>query len=235
MTTQQAIDRIKFNLGQIKGLQTRIELNEDDIQQLIAMSLDELVDKVDTPSALILPYSEVIDVSKYKISSIDFVTRAEVPYGVSGGVSLDPFYYSSSVLVGNTVGSANLNSILQLQAAYAVRSMVQNLVQAELIYFHDLYHKTLVVSYSGTKPNAITVLYRPEIQCVEDLPSNVWTSYLIRLATAHGKVIIGRIRAKYTVSGSPVTVNNEILAEGLSELTAIYEELRPLTGGRGAV
>lgn len=235
LTTQQALDRVKFNLGQIRGLNTRIELNEDDVQQLIQMSLDELVDKVDTPSMLILPYSEIIDVSKYKISSIDMVMRAEVPYGVSGGVSLDPFYFSSSVLVGNVAGSANLNSILQLQASYAVRAMAQNTVQAELVYFHDLYHKTLTVSYSGTRPSAISILYRPEIQCVEDLPSNVWTSYLIRLATAHGKIIIGRIRAKYNVQGTPATVNSEILQEGLNELQALYEELRPLTGGRGAV
>ena len=112
MTTQQAIDRVKFRLGKIKGLNTRIELNDEDVGNLVQMALDELVDKVDTPSMLILPYSEIIVVKKYKISSIDLVTRAEVPYGVSGGVSLDPFYLSSSVSVGGTAGSAgtaNLN------------------------------------------------------------------------------------------------------------------------------
>ena len=114
---------------------------------------------------LILPYSEIIDVKKYKISSIDLVTRAEVPYGVSGGVSLDPFYLSSSVSVGGTAGSAgtaNLNGVLQMQASYAVRAMAQNTVQAELVYFHDLYKGTLMVSYSGVKPNAISILHRPE-------------------------------------------------------------------------
>ena len=157
MTTQQAIDRVKFRLGKIKGLNTRIELNDEDVGNLVQMALDELVDKVDTPSMLILPYSEIIDVKKYKISSIDLVTRAEVPYGVSGGVSLDPFYLSSSVSVGGTAGSAgtaNLNGVLQMQASYAVRAMAQNTVQAELVYFHDLYKGTLMVSYSGVKPNA---------------------------------------------------------------------------------
>lgn len=235
MTTQQAIDRVKFRLGKIKGLNTRIELNDEDVGNLVQMALDELVDKVDTPSMLILPYSEIIDVKKYKISSIDLVTRAEVPYGVSGGVSLDPFYLSSSVSVGGTAGSAgtaNLNGVLQMQASYAVRAMAQNTVQAELVYFHDLYKGTLMVSYSGVKPNAISILYRPEIQCVEDLPSYVWTTYLIRLAVAHGKVIIGRWRSKYTVPNAPASVNSEILAEGLSELEKLYEELSPLTGAR---
>ncbi len=235
MTTQQAIDRVKFRLGTIKGLNTRIELNDEDVGQLIQMSLDELVDKVDTPSMLILPYTEVIDVKKYKISSIDCVLRAEVPYGVSGGVSLDPFYLSASVSVSNnagSVGSAALNGVLQLQASYAVRAMAQNTVQAELNYFQDLYKGTLMVSYSGVRPNAITILYRPIINCVEDLPSDVWTTYLIRLATAHGKVIIGRWRSKYSVPNAPFSVNSEILAEGLSELEKLYDELKPLTGSR---
>lgn len=233
MTTQLAIDRIKLNLGAIKGLGSKIELNEEDIQAILSMSLDELVDKVDTPSVLILPYQDVIDVSKYKIASVDCVLRAEVPYGVSGGVSLDPFYLSTAVAVGSQAGSANLNGVLQLQASYAVRAMAQNTVQAELQYFHDLYHKTLAVSYAGTRPNAITVLYRPEIQCVEDLPSNVWVTYLIRLATAHGKCIIGRWREKYSgVSGTPFTVGTAILQEGITELKEIYDELRGLTGGR---
>ena len=87
MTTQQAIDRIKFRLGSIKGLGTKIEMNEQDLQELINIALDDLVEKVDSPSMLILPYSEIIDVSKYRIASIDFVTRAQAPYGVSEGVS----------------------------------------------------------------------------------------------------------------------------------------------------
>lgn len=234
MTTEEAIKRVKFRLGQIKGLKTRIELNEEDIGNLIQMSLDELVDKVDTPSLLVIPYSEIIDVKKYKISSIDHVMRAEVPYGSASteGIGVDPFYLSSSIAIGSGVGSASLNSIFELQAAYAVRAMAQNTIQAELIYFHDLYKGILMVSYSGQRPRAISILYRPEIKCVEDLPSNVWITYLIRLAVAHGKIIIGRWRAKYSVQGSPVTLNNEILAEGLSELEKIYEELKPLTGGR---
>ena len=108
--------------------------------------------------------------------------------------------------------------------------MAQNTVQAELQYFHDLYHQTLIVSFAGSRPSYITILYRPNIKTVEDLPSPVWQQFLIRLATAHGKVIIGRIRAKYSPQGSPFTVNSEILAEGLDELKAIYEELAPLSG-----
>lgn len=231
MTTQQAIDRIKFRLGSIKGLGTKIELNEQDLQELINIALDDLVEKVDSPSMLILPYSEIIDVSKYRIASIDFVTRAQAPYGVSEGVSLDPFYLSNSVMIKDTNVSAgaSINSILQMQAAYAIRSMAQNTVQAELLYFHDIYNKTLMVSYAGSRPSAITILYRPIIECVEDLPSVMWTNYLIRLAVAHGKIILGRVRSKYEVAGSPVTVGKEILQEGLSELEKIYEELKGLS------
>lgn len=228
MTTQQAIESVRFRLGETRGMETKIELDEKDVHMLIEMAMTELVAKVDTPSALILPYSEIIDVSKYHIAAIDFITRAETPYAVSDGVSLDPFYLSNSVMVGSTTAGANVNSVLQMQAAYAIRAMAQNTVQAELNYFHDLYKQQLIVSYAGSRPAYITILYRPDIKTVEDLPSSVWTTYLIRLATAHGKVIIGRIRAKYSPQGSPFTVNSEILQEGLTELEKLYEELAPL-------
>ena len=230
MTTEQAVERVKFRLGETHGLRTKIELDDKDVLKLVEMSIDELVAKVDTPSMLILPYADIIDVKKYNIASIDFVTRAEVPYGVSDGVSLDPFYLSNSVMVGDNTAAASLASVMQTQAMYAIRAMAQNTVQAELQYFHDLYHQTLIVSFAGSRPSYITILYRPNIKTVEDLPSPVWQQFLIRLATAHGKVIIGRIRAKYSPQGSPFTVNSEILAEGLDELKAIYEELAPLSG-----
>ena len=46
MTTQLAIERVKLNLGAMKGLNSKIELNEEDLGNIIQMSLDELVDKV---------------------------------------------------------------------------------------------------------------------------------------------------------------------------------------------
>lgn len=232
MTTDQAINQIKFLLGKINGLKTSIELNDEDIQTLLQLSIRELVERVDTPSVLFLQYQPVINVEKYKIAKIDAVLRTDTPYGTTEGLSYDPFYLSNSVAIGQqgVGGNGGLDSVLQMQAQYAIRAMAQNVVQAELVYFHDLYHNTLTVSYSGQRPHGITLLYRPVIQTIEDLPSPIWETFLIRLATAHGKVIIGRIRSKYAVAGSPVTINTDILAEGTTELEKLYEELKAFTG-----
>lgn len=232
MTTDQAKEEIKFLLGKIRGLNTKIELDDTDILTLLQLSLREIIEKVDTPSMLILPYQDVIDVKKYKIARIDVVMRADTPYGTTEGLSYDPFYLSNSVAIGSqgAGGNGGLNSVLQMQAQYAIRAMAQNVVQAELITFHDLYHGTLRVSYSGQRPRALTILYRPILNAIEDLPSPTWETLLIRLATAHGKIIIGRIRSKYAVSGNPVTVDSGILAEGISERDKLYEELKTFTG-----
>ena len=230
MTTSQAIAQIRFRLGQISGLKTRIELDEKDIQMLVEMAITDLVDRIDTPSLLILPFREIINLKPYKIASIDFVMRTETPYGVTDGVSLDPFFLSNSVLVGNNTMGASLTSVLQTQAQFAIRSMAQNTVMVELQKFHDLHNQTLTVSYSGSRPNAISIFYRPMIECMEDLPSSLWVGYAIRLAVAHGKIIIGRIRSKYQVAGSPVTLGAEILSEGTTELAALYEEFKNLSG-----
>lgn len=235
LTTDAAIQRVRLRLGQISGLNTKIELDDKDLLGVVSMALDELVEKIDTPSLMVLPYSDVIDLRGKKVASVDFVTRSEVPYGVTDGISLDPFYLSNSVRVGNSTAGASLSSVMQTQAMYAIRAMAQNTVQAELVHFHDLHKNTLMVSYSGSRPNAISIMYRPLVECVEDLPSQTWATLLIRLATAHAKIIIGRIRSKYTVAGSPVVVGTEILAEGLQELQSVYDELKPLSVGLGVL
>ena len=81
------------------------------------------------------------------------------------------------------------------------------------------------------RPNQITIIYKPIVEKVEDLPSDHWTNYLIRLATAHGRIIIGQLRVKYSVPNSPMSVNGEsMLDQGKEELQEIREELKSMRG-----
>lgn len=226
MTTAEAIKQIQFNLGKLDGIKTRLELSEKDLQQVIGNSLRELTTRVDTPAVLIVPFSSVIDLSFYKIAEIIFVMRSEPPTGVSMGAGLDPFYMSSVAGVSQP-NSANTHAILQTQAQYAIRAMAQNTVQAELQYMTDLYAKKMYVSYAGVQPQALSIVYKPKLEVVEDLPSDYWTTLLIQLATGHSKIVLGNLRSKYSVSNSPMQLNGaELVSQGKEEVAKVYEALK---------
>lgn len=228
MTLQAAIDEIKLKLGVSSGMGTKIELNNKDLTMLVQSSLRQLTTYMDTPKFLTVPYQDTIDITNLKIASIVNIMRSEAPAGVMQGVSLDPFYLSGVTSV-QTDGTVSAHGIMQTQIQYAVRAMMQNTVQEDLSYMTDLYNKKLFVSYSGIKPTNITIIYKPIVESIEDLPSDYWVNYLIRLAVAHGKIVIGEIRTKYSVPNSPMQVNGtETLAAGREELTATLEELKAM-------
>ena len=228
MTLQATIEEIKFKLGASSGMGIKLELNNKDLTMLTQSSLRQLTTYMDTPKFVTVPFSDSIDISKLKLASVINIMRAEAPAGVMQGVSLDPFYLSGVTSV-QTDGTVSTHGIMQTQIQYAVRAMMQNTVQEDLSYMTDLYNKKLFVSYSGIKPTNITIIYKPIIESVEDLPSDYWVNFLIRLAVAHGKIVIGEIRTKYSVPNSPMQVNgNELLTAGREELTTTLEELKAM-------
>lgn len=227
MTLKSVIQEVKIKLGAVSGLGTKLELNDKDLTMLVQASLRELTTLMDTPAFVTVPFSDVIDLSSLKIANVMHVMRAEAPAGVQQGVSLDPFYLSSVTAVQSNNRTVDTHSIMQTQIQYAIRAMMQNTVQEDLSIVTDLYNKKLYVSYSGIKPNQLTIIYKPIIESVEDLPSDYWTSYLVRLATAHGRIVIGEVRTKYSIANSPMSVNGqEMLAQGKDELTTILGELK---------
>ena len=233
MTLKTALKELKLKLGGEGIVYNDLELGRTQFVQIIEFSLRELISCIDTPASITVPYTDNIDLSQYKIDSIMWIVRAEPRLGsiVGGGVT-DPFYASSlSTKPGVNLGSANYSAVLRTQLNYLITSMAQNTVQSDLAWQTNYYTKNLQVTYSGMRPAQITIFYRPIIESVEDLPSNYWCNYLIRLAVAHSKIIIGEIRGKITVPNSPITVNAGIGEEGKAELTAIREELKDLARG----
>ena len=233
MNMKTALKELKLKLGGEGIVYIDLELGRSELVQIINFSLRELISCIDTPASITIPYSDNINLSQYKIDSIMWVVRAEPKTGsiVGGGVT-DPFYASSiSTKPGINLGSSNYSAVLRTQLNFLITAMAQNTVQSDLAWQTNYYTKNLQVTYSGIRPNQITIFYRPIIESIEDLPSHYWYDYLIRLAVAHTKIILGEIRGKITVANSPITVNAGIGEDGKSELNKIKEELRDLARG----
>lgn len=228
---ESVIKQVRLQLGVTDAMKIRLELNEKDLTTVVDSSLRELTTFMDTPKIQTVLYEDAIDIKKYKIASVLNVLRAEPAAGAMQGVSLDPFYLSSAGVGVTQPGGIQTHGILQTQIQYAIRSMAQNTIQQDLDFLVDKYNQKLYVTYSGIRPNQVTIIFKPVVESVEDLPSDYWVTYLIRLSVAHSKVIIGRIRSKYSVQNSPFSVGIDILQEGITELQQIRDELRNLRGG----
>lgn len=52
------------------------------------------------------------------------------------------------------------------------------------------------------KPQYITIEYVPLYKDVSEVVSDYWIDIIIRMATAQAKIILGRIRSRYTQSNA---------------------------------
>ena len=66
------------------------------------------------------------------------------------------------------------------------------------------------------KPTKITVEYVPEYQDVSEIVSDYWIDQLMKMCIAYTKIVVGRVRSRYTQSGALWQQDGEaILQEGL--------------------
>lgn len=78
-----------------------------------------------------------------------------------------------------------------------------------------------------SRPGNVTVQYIPKIKSVEDVKSDYWLDILLKLSLALTKVILGRIRTRFTQSNALWAQDGStLLEEGNSELKELREILR---------
>ena len=73
----------------------------------------------------------------------------------------------------------------------------------------------------------VTIEYIPKLKSVEDIQSDYWIDILIKYCVALTKVVLGRIRTRFTQTNALWTQDGErILDEGNNELKELREVLR---------
>jgi hypothetical protein len=78
-----------------------------------------------------------------------------------------------------------------------------------------------------TTPSRITIEYIPKLNSVEDIVSDYWIDILIKLSVALTKVVLGRIRTRFSQSNALWAGDGDkMLEEGNSELKELRELLR---------
>lgn len=226
MTLQQYIDNIKLELT---GGVLELELPDSTLGQVVNRALQEVQRFIDSTEILTVPFARCIDLSNSNVSSVSRVYRTSGFMGdtesPTGGV-MDPMYVQQWMAFTNGGTMYNLQNYVSNYIAYNTLMQMRNTTSTDLDFKEDRQANKLYISCQTNVPEMITIEYVPKFQTVEQVKSDYWIDILQRLSIAQTKVILGRIRSRYTQSGALWTQDGEImLSEGTEELKELREQL----------
>lgn len=234
MDRQAYIDEIKFRLT---GNLLETELDTKAFDTIINVSLREIQRYISSTKIATIPFSRCIDLStmndedgrEIKINSVSRIYRAD---GYVGDTStptsgmVDPMYAAQWQLLGGTSNMRNFQDYMYNYGAWNTLLQLRNTTSTDLAYRYDKSSNKLYINVASNLPTRITIEYVPRYDDVSEIVSDYWIDMLVRLCVANAKVIVGRIRSRYSQSNALWAQDGDtILNEGNSELAEIRDHL----------
>ena len=101
-----------------------------------------------------------------------------------------------------------------------------NILSTDMEFVWDKENRKLYVTANPNVPSYVTINFKPEYLSVEDIRESHWETQLRKLALGMTKIILGRIRSKYTSNSAKFQLDgNTLLAEGNAEVQAVRQFL----------
>lgn len=224
---QKYIDEIKL---QLTGGVLSLELTDANLANVVNSAFREVQRYIDTTRLITVPFSSCIDLTNFKSSAIVKVYRSQ---GYNGDQSqdatlyTDPMYAAQWQLLCGSGNMYNLNDWVMNYAAWNTMLQIRNTTSTDMAFKEDKDAKKLYINVGFDKPASITIEYVPVFDSVEDVTSDYWIDIIVRLSVALTKVILGRVRSRYTQTNALWTQDGAtLLEEGNAELTDLREKLR---------
>lgn len=230
MTAQEIIEEIKLEL---LGRVLDIEIEDKTIEDVIKKSLRELVRYWDETTLVTVPFSSCIDLTSSPLSQekCTAVVKVYRTAGYGGGESnngiSDPLYAQQWMLFSNGGTMYNLNDYILNYASWTTMLQIRNTISSDMAFKEDRHNNKLYINDYLDTPSSVTIEYIPKLVSPEQIQSEYWMDILIRMSTAFTKLILGRIRTRFTQSNALWTQDGEkLLEEGNTELKELREVLR---------
>lgn len=230
MKLEQVLDEIKLELT---GLVLEMEIEDSTLKQVVNKALRELERYWDETTMVTVPFAPCIDLSgddfDEHVSSIVRIYRTEGIGGNGSGVNAmtDPMFAQQWLLFSNAGTMYNLTDYILNYASWSTVSQIKNSMSTDLSFKEDRHNKKLYINNYMSAPNAITIEYIPRLKSVEDIKSDYWIDILVKLSVALTKIILGRIRTRFTQSNALWAQDGEkLLEEGNTEYKELRETLR---------
>lgn len=204
-----------------------LELNEDTLNKIINASLREIQRYICSTKIITIPFERCIQMNKYdKVSSVSRVYRASYIGSTDSISSTDPMYVAQWQLLGGGGNIQNYQNYMYDYMAWNTMSQIRNTTSTDLIFRYDKSTSNLYINIASNQPDVITVEYVPDYQDVSDITSDYWIDVLVRYSVATAKILVGRIRSRYTQSNALWTNDGaQLLEEGTAELNLLRETM----------
>ena len=230
MKLEDVLDEIKLELT---GYILEMEITDETLVSVVKKALRELERFFDESTMITVPYASCIDLNgnffKEQVSSIVKVYRTE-GFGDSDGslsVMNDPIQMAQFAIFSNGGTMYNLEDYVMNYAAWMTMSQIRNTMSTDLAFKEDRHNNKLYINKAGSVPRMITIEYIPKLKTVEDIQSDYWIDILIKYCVALTKIMLGRIRTRFSQSNALWAQDGDkILEEGTTELKELREILR---------
>lgn len=231
MDLQGYIQNIKL---QLTGGVLELEISDDVLAQLVNSALREVQRYIDSTKIITIPYKACIDLTDYNVSSVSRVFRAD-GYVIANSDTENSAAYTDPMYLGiwqMMSGNGNLIGLSDWSYNYGAWNtalQIRNTLSTDLIFRFDKSTNKLYINVAFDVPDKITVEYVPYYTDVSQVTSDFWIDILMRLSVALAKVVIGRIRTKFSQTNALWSLDTNILAEGQEELNNLRELMRNST------
>ena len=230
MKLEDILDEIKLELT---GYILDMEITDETLVSVVKKALRELERFIDETTLIRVPFASCIDLSgeffKEKVSSIVKVYRTEGIGDSDGSLSVmnDPVQMAQFAIFSNGGTMYSLQDYVMNYASWMSMHQIRNTMSTDLSFKEDRHNNKLYINKAGSSPNMITIEYIPKLTSVEDIKSDYWIDILIKYCVALTKVVLGRIRTRFSQTNALWTQDGEkILEEGNTELKELREILR---------
>lgn len=225
MTMSEIVQQVSFMLG----LPANDNVEQLQIEQAVLIAFRELKRYMKTPVDKTVPFQTRIDLSKVGIDTVKvlYVQAAYPKIGLtlSSIDSGNVFQVAASVNVYSGIGQTSSLNIDPIMTNMAM-AQVRNTLSTDFQWKHDVLNNCIYCTHKEPRPTHITIRYVPNYKDVSEIKSETWIDYLIRMSEANMKKALGRARSKYTIEGSNVSLDGDVLLqEANTELEAIRAEL----------
>lgn len=209
---------VEFIKDQLGGQVLDLELNDEQIKKIVEQSFKQIIHYISDLYTLHTTYNNCIDLSKYNVDNVQYVLRGQD--NISVGL---PFELPYLTLLNNN-GSSNINLDNYMNALTVKRNM--NYLSTDLDFVWDKPNQKLYITANPVKPSSIVIVFKPQYNKVEDIKEDYWITQLQEMSLARTKIILGRIRSKYTSSSTKFSLDGQtLLQEGNADLAAIKQRL----------
>lgn len=220
---------IKSQVSFLLGLPANENIEGLQIEKAIEISFQELKRYMRTPVEKTVPYAKRLDLIALDIHTKRVLNvQAAVPrigLTMSSIDSGNVFQTAAAVNVYSAIGNTSSINIDPIMTEMGM-AQVRNTLSTDFQWTYDKTNQVVYCAHRDPRPSLVTVRYVPDFNDVSEVVGDTWINYLIRMSTANMKLALGRTRSKYTIEGSNVSLDGEILLdEGNTELAEIREEL----------